>query len=59
MDTDTAVNADDKEEKLQVEETDDICRVDFIEITPLATDTELFYTTDLKQEPHDVCVFFI
>ena len=36
MDADWATNAP-KEEQLQVEETDDSCRVDFIEIVPVTT----------------------
>jgi len=39
MDVDSAVNADDKEQ-LQVEETDDSCRVDFIGIVPLSRDAD-------------------
>ena len=36
MDRDTTVNADNKDQ-LQVEETDDACRVDYIEIVPAAS----------------------
>ena len=69
---DEDVNADNKE-LLQVEETDNSCRVDYIEIVPVDRDTDGFCTTecesgfavvrevdlaDLKQEPHDVyCIF--
>jgi len=72
MDTDTAVNIDYKDQ-LQVGETDDSCRVDYIEIVPVARDGS--YTAecvsgdctgevrevdvaDLKQEPHDVCCVY-
>jgi len=72
MDMDTAANADNKEQ-LQVEETDDSCMLDYIEIVPLARDTDGYCTTecesgdkvrevhlaDLKQEPHDVCCIFV
>jgi len=72
MDMDTAANGDNKEQ-LQVEETDDSCILDYIEIVPLVRDTDGFCTTecesadgfaevreiDLKQEPHDVCCIFI
>jgi len=63
---DAAINADNREQ-LQVEETDDSCIVDFIEIVPLARDTDGSYSTDwsadakqenlvaVKQEPDDVC----
>jgi len=58
-----------KEEQLQVEETDDSCRIDFIEIVPLTKDsctTECISgdgsrkvrevdLADLKLEPDDVC----
>jgi len=71
MDTDEAVNADNKEQ-LQVEETDDSCILDYTEIVPLARDTDGSCTTeninggwfgevrevDLKQEPRDVCCVF-
>jgi len=70
MDTDAAINVDNKEQ-FQVEDTDDSCAVDFIEIVPLTTDTDVFYTTEyvdedlsaeikqenltvVKQEPDDV-----
>ena len=36
---DSSKNADDKEQ-LQVEETDDSCKVDFIEIVPLVRDAD-------------------
>ena len=42
---DSSVNADDKEQ-LQVEETDDSCTVDFIEIVPLTRDTDGSCTTE-------------
>ena len=42
---DTTVDADSKEQ-LQVEETDDSCRVDYIEIVPVARDTDNSYTTE-------------
>jgi len=75
MDTDTAVNIDNKEQ-LQVGETDDSCRVDYNEIVPVSRDTDGSYTAecvsgdyigevreghlaDLKQEPHDVCCVYI
>ena len=46
MDVDSFMNADDKEQlQLQVEETDDSCTVDFIEIVPLTRDTDGFCTT--------------
>ena len=38
MDVDATINAD-NEDQLQVEETDDSCRLDFIEIVPLTRDT--------------------
>jgi len=38
MDAKATINAD-NEEQLQVEETDDSCRLDFIEIVPLTRDT--------------------
>ena len=41
---DAAINADNKEE-LQVEETDDSCKIDFIEIVPLTRDTDGSCTT--------------
>jgi len=44
MDTDAAINADNKEQ-LKVEEADDSCIVDFIEIVPLARDTDGSCTT--------------
>jgi len=72
MDTDTAINADNKEQ-LQVAETDDSYSIDFIEIVPVTRDTDVFYTTEyvdedlsaeikqenltvVKQEPDDVCL---
>jgi len=66
MDMDTDLIAV-KEEQLQVEEADDSCIVDFIEIVPLTSDTcTTEYDSgdwcgsevdlgDLKQEPDDVC----
>ena len=45
MDVDATMNAD-NEEQLQVEETDDSCRRDFIEIVPLTRDTDGFCTTE-------------
>ena len=45
MDMDTDLNADNKEQ-LQVEETDDSCKVDFIEIVPLTRDTDSSCTTE-------------
>ena len=39
MDIDSSVDADDKE-RLQMEETGDYCKVDFIETVPLARDTD-------------------
>ena len=45
MDMDEAVNADNKE-LLQVEEADDSCRVDYIEIVPVDSDTDGSCTTD-------------
>ena len=45
MDMDSSVNADDNEQ-LQVEETDDSCKVDFIEIVPLNRDTDGSCTTE-------------
>jgi len=39
MDMDEDVNADNKE-LLQVEETDNSCRVDYIEIVPVDSDTD-------------------
>ena len=45
MEMDAAINADNKEQ-LQVEETDDSCRVDFIEIVPLTRDTDGSYTSE-------------
>ena len=58
-----------KEEQLQVEETDDSCKIDFIEIVPLTKgscttecisgdgshETREVDVADLKQEPDDVC----
>jgi len=60
---DTVVNADNKEQS-PVEETDDSCILEFIEITPLTRDTDGSSITevkmaDLKQEPLDVpCAFY-
>ena len=66
MDMDTDLIAV-KEEQLQVEEADDSCKIDFIEIVPLTSDTctteydsgdwcgSEVDLTDLKQEPDDVC----
>jgi len=67
---DTGLNAV-IEEQSQVEETDDSCRVDFIEIVPLTRDTDFHAAecvsgnwfgevdkvdfSDIKQEPDDVC----
>ena len=45
MDMDSNINVDNKEQ-LQVEETDDSCRFDFIEIVPLARDTDGSCTTE-------------
>ena len=45
MDMNLAVNAVD-EEQLHVAETDDSCRVDFIEIVPLTRDTDGSCTTE-------------
>jgi len=45
MDMDSTISADIKEQ-LQVEETDDSCRLDFIEIVPLARDTDGSRTTE-------------
>ena len=45
MDMDEHVNADNKEQ-LQVEETDDSCRVDYIEIVPVERDTDGYCTTE-------------
>jgi len=78
MDVDWTINVDSKEhspfeetdKEVQVEETDDSCIVDFIEIVPLTTHTDGSCTTEcsgdwsdevkpenftvVKQEPHDV-----
>jgi len=69
MDIDSATNVA-NEQHLQVAETDDSCRFEFIEIVPLARDTDDSCTAvsgdwsaevkqeDLavvKQEPDDVC----
>ena len=43
------MNADDKEQ-LKVEKTDDLCKVDFIDIDPLARDTNLSCTTECVDE---------
>jgi len=45
MDMDAAVNADNKE-CFQVEETDDSCRVDYIQIVPVARDSDGSYTAE-------------
>jgi len=45
MDMETDSSAD-SNEQLQVEETDDSCRVDFIEIVPLSRDTDGSCTTE-------------
>jgi len=45
MDMDEDVNADNKEQ-LQVEETDDSCRVDYNEIIPVDRDTDGSFTTE-------------
>jgi len=45
MDTDEDVNADNKE-LLQVEETDDSCTLDYIEIVPVDRDTDGSCTTE-------------
>jgi len=39
MDVDATINAD-NEDQLQVEETDDSCRRDFVEVVPLTRDTD-------------------
>jgi len=71
MNTDSAVNADEKEQ-LQVEETDDSSRLECYEIVPLTRDTDSCCTAEcvsgdwslevqeesfavVKQEPDDVC----
>jgi len=70
MNTDSAVNADEKEQ-LQVEETDDFSRLECYEIVPLTRDTDSSCTAEcvsgdwslevkqesfavVKQEPHNV-----
>ena len=45
MDADLATYAA-KEEQLQVEETDDSCGVDFLEIVPVTTDADGSCTTE-------------
>jgi len=45
MDMDSDINVDNKEQ-LQVEETDDSCKFDFIEIVPLTRDTDGSCTTE-------------
>jgi len=45
MDVDATINAD-NEEQLQVAETDDSCRRDFIDIVPLARDADGSCTTE-------------
>ena len=45
MDMDEAVNADNKEQ-LQVEETDDSCILDYIEIVPVDRNTDGSFTTE-------------
>jgi len=45
MDAKATINAD-NEEQLQVAETDDSCRLDFIEIVPLTRDTDGSGTTE-------------
>ena len=45
MDMDAAVNADNKE-CFKVEETDDSCTVDYIQIVPVARDTDGSYTAE-------------
>ena len=45
MDVDPSANAV-TEEQLQVEETDDSCKFEFIEIVPLARDTDGSCTTE-------------
>jgi len=45
MDMDTVVNGDDKEQ-LHVEDTNDSCRVDFVEIVPLIRGTDGSCTTE-------------
>ena len=65
MDPDSAVN-DANEEHSEVAEADDSCRFEFIEIVPLARDTDSSCTTvsdevkqenatDVKEEPDHVC----
>jgi len=49
MEMDAAINADNKKQ-LQVAETDDSYRVDFIEIVPLARDSDGSYTTEYVDE---------
>ena len=45
MDMDTDLNAV-NEEQLQAEETDDSCKVDYIEIVPVARDADGYCTTE-------------
>ena len=45
MDMDSSLNADNNEQ-LQVEEADDSCKIDFIEIVPLTRDTDGFCTME-------------
>jgi len=63
MDMDEAVNADNKE-LLQVEETDDSCILDYIEVVPVdrdavsgdwSPDVSQENLAVVKQEPDDVC----
>ena len=49
MEMDAAINADNKKQ-LQVAETDDSYRGDFIEIVPLARDSDGSYTTEYVDE---------
>ena len=73
MDMNSSVNAYDKEQ-LQVEETDDLSRVDFIGTAPLVRDIDGSCTTEcvrdwsaevkqenlaVKQEPDDVCMYSV
>jgi len=49
MDMNTSLNAV-NDGQLQVEETDDSCRVDFIEIVPLTKDADRSYKQNVSVE---------
>jgi len=49
MDVDSTINADNKQQ-LQIEGTDDSCRIQFFEIVPLTRDTDVSSATESVSE---------